>query len=607
MTLIVTDVPQTINALLTESIAAVAQIPYSIINKDGDVDSVVDSGGFAELHLNASAGDLTSRLNAGELVFFEPDGTTLRTGFYEITSSSFSAGTTRILTTETFIATDTGIVTLKLRKGYHFDITVVDDEDGVDINSVPLVYIPDQSGRSGLIDMSDIMTNLLKIKLILSNEFHLEITDDWNGASSQPVVTTDTIQAVFAKKQLLQQGGALMWEQLLVESSGVFPNGWQNEDDGFNDWTLSGDEWSVVAGTGDPIAQTDILRINNFESISAGTELDFDVSILLPSAIEYNLELWARNDPAGTWVEITGGFFAFTELEFTRNIGVASTVADYDAVGFKLGQKTGSDKTMTITNIVVNSSLPSIIETGKLLTKFENPFKWNGWKRTASSLIDSNLSSRIGAGSFTWTENEMNINKISTGATTVNTASSNVVGVEEKTIKEPTSSDAKFIRIVARDNPLVVTVSEIMFYELRDECRNPIMIEWINFDGAFDQHLFSISTIIEIEHDAGLVGERAITANLENAPFTKFRTVKRCTQRMVLTAEKLKLDQLLAMRDIKNSPLISVWLTKDGIERIFVIAANDFTTPYNSKNDLHDFSLTIEFPTNFQFEEGKKY
>lgn len=602
MTLIVTDVPQTINTLLTKSIAAVAQIPYSIINKDGDVDSVVDSGGFAELHLNASAGDLTSRLNVGELVFFEPDGTALRLGFYEITSSSFSAGTTRILTTETFIATDTGIVTLKLRKGYHFDITVVDDTDGVDINSVPLVYIPNQAGRSELIDMSDIMTNLLKLKLILSNEFHLEITDDWNGASAQPVITTDTIQAVFAKKQLLQQGGALMWEQLLTSGSGIFSGGWQNQNDGFNDWTLSGDEWSVLAVSGDPIAQTDILRVNTFESIPAGTELDFDVSILLPSSIDYDLEIWARNDPVGTWVEINGGFLAPPGLEFTRNIGVASTVADYDAIGFKLGQRSGSDKTMTITDIVVNSSLPSVVENGKLLTKFENPLMWRGWKRTISFLMDKNYTSRTGFSFAEIKPNGFDINRdfVTTYPSesfdsTVNINTGNVFEVDEV-----------YSGIDIR-SPSSVILSERIFYRLVNECRDPIMIEWINFDGAFDQHLFSISTIIEIEHDAGLVGERAITANLENAPFTKFRTVKRCTQRMVLTAEKLKLDQLLAMRDIKNSPLISVWLTKDGVERIFVIAANDFTTPYNSKNDLHDFSLTIEFPTNFQFEEGKKY
>lgn len=606
MTLIVTDVPQTINTLLTESIAAVAQIPYSIINKDGDVDSVVDSGGFAELHLNASAGDLTSRLNVGELVFFEPDGIALRLGFYEITSSSFSAGTTRILTTEAFIATDTGIVTLKLRKGYHFDITVVDDTDGVDINSVPLVYIPNQAGRSGLIDMSDIMTNLLKLKLVLSNEFHLEITDDWNGASSQPVVTTDTIQAVFAKKQLLQQGGALMWEQLLTAGSGIFPGGWQNQNDGFNDWTLSGDEWSVLAVSGDPISQTDILRVNTFESIPAGTELDFDVSILLPSSIDYDLEIWARNDPAGTWVEINGGFLAPPGLEFTRNIGVASTVADYDAIGFKLGQRSGSDKTMTITNIVVNSSLPSVVENGKLLTKFENPIKWRGWKRSVSSLIDPDYLSRNGTTTIRLDQREANINKVS-GASlgSIYNGSVSTFGVS---VKEGILFEASTPFTLVRNTfDGVMESSETIFFEMRNECRNPIMIEWINFDGAFDQHLFSISTIIEIEHDAGLVGERAITSNLENAPFTKFRTVKRCTQRMVLTAEKLKLDQLLAMRDVKNSPLISVWLTKDGVERIFVIATNDFTTPYNSKNDLHDFSLTIELPTNFQFEEGKKY
>jgi len=413
------------------------------------------------------------------------------------------------------------------------------------------------------------------------------------------------VQAVFAKKQLLQEGGALMWEQLLVEATGFFPNGWQNEDDGFNDWTLSGDEWSVIAGTGDPILQTDILRINTFDAIPLTSEINIDVSITLPSLIDYNLALWFRNDPAGTWIQFIQGWFVPTELKFDRNLTVASTGAAYDAIGIKLGQRSGSDKTMIIRDIVINSSLPNVIETGKLLTKFENPIMWRGWERTVSYLIDPDIANRGLNFPLRTVLQIATVNKDLGGTTEViNIGSPPPVGVGAISISD-LGGFYTVVRVTNTDT--TENISEQIFYRIEDECRNPIMIEWINFDGGFDQHLFSISTIIEIEHDAGLVGERAITTNLENALLTKFRTVKRCTQRMVLTAEKLKLDQLLAMRDIKNSPLISVWLTKDGLERIFVIATNDFTTPYNSKNDLHDFSITIEFPTNFQFEEGKKY
>lgn len=601
MTLIVTDVPQTIDGLLTESIAAVSQIPYFITFKDGDILSVVDSGGFAEFHFAAAAGDLTSRIDTGDNVYFA-DGATLADGFYEVTSSSFASSTTRVLTTTAFSATDTGIMTIKLRKGYHFQITVVDDETGVDINENALIYLPSQSGRSGLIDMSNIITNLLKLTFSQSNQFHLEITDSWNGASAQPITTTETIQGIFASRQLLKQGGALVWENLLnigVEGNTPIEDWVNNTDTGINPfmWDNIEKRWRVT-GISDGINSNQLEFIKTLPVDTWNFEIDY--SAASTSGGDGFLTIGTRVDGAhlASLTLIADGVRQVANISIT-NLAAAASFGIYTRA--TASQGTGIN--FNVWGLTIASNQLS----GKLLTKFDNPIIWRDWKRTVSFLMDSNYTSRTGLTTARASGINTDINKDNIDTGGVNYTDDIKINDIDLQDNPTLLADASYKGIQVKSGSSVNHLSNALFYKVENECKNSIMVEWLNSLGGIDQHLFSVSNIFENEVDEGFVGERMISDNIENVPFTKFRSSFISTQRVTLIAEKITKDQLIALREIKKSQVIRVYLTKDGSEFIYVIAVNDFVTPYNNKGYLHDFSLTLEFPNNFDFEDAKKY
>ena len=242
---------------------------------------------------------------------------------------------------------------------------------------------------------------------------------------------------------------------------------------------------------------------------------------------------------------------------------------------------------------------------GKLLTKFETKelTKWTGWKRTSSALIDPDIGTRL-TGQPQWIFRNVDINGVDQGLNTSMAISDTPPRIDTQELPESTSS---FIEVYMRDFTTLDTITERMLYRVEDECINPVMLEWLNEDGATEQFLFSINQVILDTVEEGLRYKRPITQDIETVQRTKFRQVDRWVQRMTLQQDHMTADQIDALHDIKRSDFVRVWLTKDGSEWIGVVAVSDFDDVIRTRHELHSFNVTIEFPDNFDFYNAKKY
>ncbi len=152
-------------------------------------------------------------------------------------------------------------------------------------------------------------------------------------------------------------------------------------------------------------------------------------------------------------------------------------------------------------------------------------------------------------------------------------------------------------------------ISETMLFRvsLAAECPNPIMLEWINEDGAYEQFMFSYNQAISNEAEQGIIYETPVVDELENTTQTINRTTSENIQSMTLQAEHLTLDQMNALHDIKRSDSVRVWLKKDGSKFVYVIVDGGYKTTYESRHRLSNFFLNIRFPDGFNFFEIKEY
>ena len=259
-------------------------------------------------------------------------------------------------------------------------------------------------------------------------------------------------------------------------------------------------------------------------------------------------------------------------------------------------------------DVMLKEDTPPDYPVGKLLTKFETKeiALWQGWKRTASCLVDPDLPTRI-PGGVKWVFTEVDINGNAVAGSNSIPIIDTVPKIEETQLPVIVNASARFLNVVIREDVAQENVSEVSSYRIEDECYNPIMIEWLNEDGAWEQWLFTIDQSVKDDVETGLVYERPITKDIEAVKRTKFRHVDRWTQQITLFASNLTQDQIDALHDIKRSDFVQVWLNKEGTEYVGVIAIPPLTETFRTKSTLHDYTITIEFPDNFDFYNAKLY
>jgi len=243
---------------------------------------------------------------------------------------------------------------------------------------------------------------------------------------------------------------------------------------------------------------------------------------------------------------------------------------------------------------------------GKSLTVFRNPLLWKGFSRTVSVVMDSDYQSRTGLTDCEFRFRNADINKAGLGAIGTTAIDVNTITLALAEIQEGTN-DFTEVQVTSVGGGTIL--SNNLYYRNKQTagCNNLMYLGWVNSKGGIEQWMFSYDQVVQRRVEQGLISESVINEDIQTVERTKKRDPDIWTQEVILTAEQLTKDQLKGLSEIKQSDIVVLYLTPDRLKRVFVIVTNDYTTTYNTKEGLFDFSLQIEFPNNFDFELAKQY
>jgi hypothetical protein len=146
-----------------------------------------------------------------------------------------------------------------------------------------------------------------------------------------------------------------------------------------------------------------------------------------------------------------------------------------------------------------------------------------------------------------------------------------------------------------------------VLYRIDEECREPVMIEFLNQLGAWDQWLFSFEQAILEETEQGIMFESPIDDDVSVITETKKRIPGVNVQFMTLKAGHLTQAEIQHLQEIKQSEKVRVWLAKDGTSYVNVRVNAGYETTFTTGKGGYEFSLNIEFPSNFDFFKAKQY
>jgi len=234
---------------------------------------------------------------------------------------------------------------------------------------------------------------------------------------------------------------------------------------------------------------------------------------------------------------------------------------------------------------------------GKFLTKFDEYSIWENWT-TYYSII--NINSGV---SFGYTEEVLDINK-SNLATNTGTALSSDLSIKDRSITYPATANAKYKSFKYTDTN---DISETKYFKLRDECKNPIMLEWDGELGGRDQWLFNIEQAVTESATQGFTYSLQRDDYIENITRSANRIAGDNFQRMTLKVVNLNQNELQSLHFLKRASNVRVWLEKDGTSVVGVIVNTGYDTGFTTGKANYEFTVSIEFPRNFDFFTAKQY
>ena len=237
---------------------------------------------------------------------------------------------------------------------------------------------------------------------------------------------------------------------------------------------------------------------------------------------------------------------------------------------------------------------------GFFMSYFEIPRIWENWQ-TYNYIINQDILGTINV----YTE-DLDINK--SVLTSANTGDiwTTPPKVEAYPIPYPATANSKYLNLqyqLADFTPLSV----LQTYEMMEECRNPVMIYWLNELGGIDYWLFSIEQTITHITEEGLKFNTPITEDISTVTGNKKRFSDKDTQFMTLIAEQLTQNQVQTLHYLKKSPDVKVALSKDLSTFVNVRVSTGYSTDFTTGKSNYSFSVNIEFPDNFDFFKAKSY
>jgi len=251
--------------------------------------------------------------------------------------------------------------------------------------------------------------------------------------------------------------------------------------------------------------------------------------------------------------------------------------------------------------------LADVTVPGQQLTRFEEPLVWLGFSRQSSIVVDSNLLSRVGAFSFIseYLDSNKDLISIANTVPVPNTVGIHFFDLENIFISPP--AGVAFIRTKYLEDAGSAPVFQQLDYKVGFQCTEQIDLGWINNLSGIEDHIFVINQVVEVESEAGITAERAITEDIENITGTKIRVADKWTQRITLLAEGITRDVLKGLLQIKQSSSVSIALNRATSKFISVVVVRNLTTTYETGDNTYDFQVTVELPENFDVLEVIDY
>lgn len=249
---------------------------------------------------------------------------------------------------------------------------------------------------------------------------------------------------------------------------------------------------------------------------------------------------------------------------------------------------------------------------GRIFTDFHEPKIWLNNKRTLDILFDSLLSDRVtSTHDIVITLTGLDINKQAIGgadasitivpAVWFDVPQMYAIDVETTASSFYTTYDAQYLQVNVLDEIAGPDLVNPLICRIIDPCaRNTIMLQWINDVGGVDQWAFGYNQQVNEDVTVGEVIEFPIVQDFSTVRKTKNRLVHQEVQRITMTAENLLENEVRALKYIKSSPSLQVELDDNFFS---VVVIGTFATPWQTQHSLHQFSVTIEMPVEFDWFE----
>jgi hypothetical protein len=233
------------------------------------------------------------------------------------------------------------------------------------------------------------------------------------------------------------------------------------------------------------------------------------------------------------------------------------------------------------------------------MTIFQEPKLWNGWDKTLYA-INMDIAASVDV-----IQNSLDINKAFLAANDTTQILAGAPAIDGWPLSYPATANAYYIEVGFELTGSDITEKKII--KLEPECREPIMIEWLNSLGVVENWLFQIEQAVINTSEQGLMWETPIADDISTVQTTKQRFSEKDTQFITVKAAHLNQNELQGLHDIKRSEAVRVWLLKDGSEWVSVRVSAGYETTFTTGKNNYEFSLSIEFPDNFDFFKAKKY
>lgn len=626
---LLTSPEKTVNGLLSNPNAAISQLPYTFQREDYETGTVFNNSGQAEVFIFDYSPGFFS---VGDAVFYRSDNGTYN-AIYTVTA--VNDGQARITLNTPYID-DGGVPrgyvnNLTTRPGYKIEIQVLDELEAP-LFPITFKYSPKNNGFA-FVDLGSIMTDYMRIFLLNSALYAIEYREIWRGQLHETIsIEFPSVDTRAGNVELISADntGDLtdeleLGEVIRVEFlTGSYPSG---------DYAITNLLYS--AGNDRTFVAIDLAFVDfvgsgfyhyNVKYPSYRTDTIQAVLAKKQQGLQGGSNLWEhllREGVANSLADETRIISQITENVPDAISVFTTSIADYttgdivyvrtfdnfyNAVG-AVGGIGGSSMRVEIPykGDVLGGNVGEISPSkGNLLTKFKEPLLWRGWKRTAASLIDSDYVNRTGGATVGFTVRNNDINKQPLDIASLDTGTDTTPRVFETILPEP-SPAAAYFSIFGRGLNQPVQFTKELFYQVLEPCPFPVMIEWLNSLGTWEQHLFSINQELNLEASPGIIYETPVSTDLEEVHGNKGRINIETTQTMLLVAQGLSNRFLEALAEIKTSETVRAWLTQDGEEFVQVVTRVELGTPYQSRDDRGEFRLVIEFPQDFNFYEAKKY